>query len=198
MLLAKSIIEDEVPKQLVTALSTELSISPDMVLAAMRDRASVNDVAMTTLSTLLSPMMDLPCFSHTLNYVNGAQPSWTSLLKCSFFYHRDTIKCSQSCRHDDNTTKNPSDNLGQIDKTRENLHRTNTKQLLHYTFPPGAFNYDQTVEQATNFITHLGVYQNSSKIASCHHMLNLCKNYFKHPISMRQNLGFIGCVVDFK
>ena len=45
MLLAKSITGEEVARQLITAVSTELSISPNLVLAAMRDRASVNYVA---------------------------------------------------------------------------------------------------------------------------------------------------------
>ena len=43
MLLAKS-ITGEVIRQLATALSTELSIIPDMIVAAMRDRASINHV----------------------------------------------------------------------------------------------------------------------------------------------------------
>ena len=69
MLLAKSITGEEVTRQLVTALSTELSIIPDMIVAAMRDRASVNDVAMRTVLAVYNHLMDVPCFSHTLNHV---------------------------------------------------------------------------------------------------------------------------------
>ena len=69
MLLAKSITGEEVARQLVTALSTELSIAPDMIAAAMRDRASVNDVAMRTVSVIFNRMMDMPCFSHTIDHV---------------------------------------------------------------------------------------------------------------------------------
>ena len=63
MLLAKSITGEELARQVITALSTELSIAPDM------DRASVKDVAMRTVSVIFNRMMDMPCFSHTLYHV---------------------------------------------------------------------------------------------------------------------------------
>ena len=69
MLLAKSITGEEVARQLITAVSTELSIAPDLVIAAMRDRASVNDVVMRTISVIYNQMMDVGCFSHTLDHV---------------------------------------------------------------------------------------------------------------------------------
>ena len=69
MLLAKSITGEECARQLVTAVSTELSISPELLVAAMRDRARVNDVAMRTISVIYSNMMDVKCFSHTLDRV---------------------------------------------------------------------------------------------------------------------------------
>ena len=46
MLLAKSMTGEEVARQLITAVSTELGIVSNLVVAVMRDRASVNDVAM--------------------------------------------------------------------------------------------------------------------------------------------------------
>ena len=42
---------------------------PDLVIAAMRDRASVNDVAMRTISVIYNQMMDVGCFSDTLDHV---------------------------------------------------------------------------------------------------------------------------------
>ena len=69
MLLAKSITGEEVARQLVTILSNELSISPDKVVGAMRDRASVNNVAMRTISVIFNRLMDMPCFSHTIDHV---------------------------------------------------------------------------------------------------------------------------------
>ena len=53
----------------MTAISTELSISPELLVAAMRDRARVNDVAMRTISVIYNNMMDVKCFSHTLDRV---------------------------------------------------------------------------------------------------------------------------------
>ena len=69
MLLAKSLTGEEVARQLITSLSTELSIPQHLVVSAMRNRASVNDVAMRTISVLYNNMMDVGCFSHTLDRV---------------------------------------------------------------------------------------------------------------------------------
>ena len=48
---------------------TELSVSPQLVLAGMRDRASVNSVAMRTIGVIYNNMLDVGCFSHTLDHV---------------------------------------------------------------------------------------------------------------------------------
>ena len=69
MLLPKSLTGEEVARQLITSLSTELSIPQHLVVSAMCDRASVNDVAMRTISVLYNNMMDVGCFSHTLDRV---------------------------------------------------------------------------------------------------------------------------------
>ena len=68
-LLAKSMTGEEVARQLITVVSTELSVPPDKVVAAMRDRASVNNVAMRTISVIYNLLMDIGCFSHTLDHV---------------------------------------------------------------------------------------------------------------------------------
>ena len=52
MLLAKSLSGEEVARQLITTFSTELSIPANLVLAFMRDRATVNNVARRTVSVL--------------------------------------------------------------------------------------------------------------------------------------------------
>ena len=69
MLLAKSLSGEEVARQLITAISTELSIPSNLVIAFMRDRASVNSVAMRTVSVMYNSMIDIGCFSHTLDIV---------------------------------------------------------------------------------------------------------------------------------
>ena len=50
-------------------LSTELGIASHLLVAAMRDRASVNSVAMRTVSIVYNQVMDIGCFSHTLDHV---------------------------------------------------------------------------------------------------------------------------------
>ncbi len=69
MLLAKSLTGEALARQLLVALSTELSIRAELVLAFMHDRASVNSVAMQTVSVLYTKMVDLGCFSHTIDNV---------------------------------------------------------------------------------------------------------------------------------
>ena len=69
MLLAKSLSGEEVARQLISSISTELSIPSNLVVAFMRDWASVNSVAMRTVSVLYNSMVDIGCFSHTLDLV---------------------------------------------------------------------------------------------------------------------------------
>ena len=49
MLLSKSLTGEELAMQIVTVISTELSVSPQLVSAEMRDRVSVDSVAMRTI-----------------------------------------------------------------------------------------------------------------------------------------------------
>ena len=69
MFLVKSLTGEEVARQLMTSLSTELSIPQHLVVSTMCDRASVNDVAMRTINVLYNNVMDVGCFSHTLDHV---------------------------------------------------------------------------------------------------------------------------------
>ena len=50
-------------------LSNELSVSSNQLVAAMRDRASVNNVAIQTLKIVYPCLLDVGCFSHTLDHV---------------------------------------------------------------------------------------------------------------------------------
>ena len=52
MLLTKSMTGEEVARQIVNAVSTEMGISSDLVVSAMHDRASVNAVAMRTVKVI--------------------------------------------------------------------------------------------------------------------------------------------------
>ena len=71
MLLAKSLKGEEVARLLVQALSTELGISSNLIIAAMRDTASVNSVAMRTVRVLYNRVVDVGCISHTLSLVGS-------------------------------------------------------------------------------------------------------------------------------
>lgn len=66
-LLAKSMTGEELARELLTVLSTELGIIASHVIAAMRDRAAVNNVAMRTVAIMYPTVMDIGCFSHTLD-----------------------------------------------------------------------------------------------------------------------------------
>ena len=69
-LLAKTMTGEEIAQQIIVILSTEeFGISCNMIVAAMRDRASVNDVAMRTIKVVYNELLDVGCFSHTLNHV---------------------------------------------------------------------------------------------------------------------------------
>ena len=70
-LLAKSMMGEEAARELLTVLSTELGIAASHVIAAMRDRASVNNVAMRTVAVMYPSVMDIGCFSRTLDLVGG-------------------------------------------------------------------------------------------------------------------------------
>lgn len=65
LLLAKSMTGEEVAHELIVVLSTSLAITPNRLVAAMRDRAAVNGAAMRTLKVLYLKVLDVGCFSHT-------------------------------------------------------------------------------------------------------------------------------------
>ena len=67
LLLSKS--PEEVARLLVDILSTKLGVITTNTVAAMRDRASVNSVAMRTLRVLYNRIFDVGCLSHTLDHI---------------------------------------------------------------------------------------------------------------------------------
>ena len=62
-MLAKSLSGEEIAREILTVLSTQLGIPSGNLLAIMRDRASVNNVA------VYPSAIDIGCFSHTLSHV---------------------------------------------------------------------------------------------------------------------------------
>ena len=69
MLLAKSLTGEEVACQIIISLTSELGIESDLLIAAIHDRASVNNVAICALSIVFPKILDIGCFSHTLDHV---------------------------------------------------------------------------------------------------------------------------------
>ena len=68
-MLAKSLSGDEIAREILTVLSTQLGIPSGNLLAIMRDGASVNKVAVISIAILYPSAIDIGCFSHTLSHV---------------------------------------------------------------------------------------------------------------------------------
>ena len=70
-LIAQSMSGEQVARELITALSTLYSINSSSLLAAMRDPAFVNDVNIRTIKVVHPALLDIGCFSHTLDLVGS-------------------------------------------------------------------------------------------------------------------------------
>ena len=68
-LLERSMSGEEVARELISCLSALFGIQPDQIVGSMRDRASVNNVAISTLKIVYPYLLDVGCFSHTLDHV---------------------------------------------------------------------------------------------------------------------------------
>ena len=68
-LLAKCLTGQEVARELISVLSTQFGIGSNSITAVMRDRASINNVALKTLKIVYPALLDVGCMSHTLNLV---------------------------------------------------------------------------------------------------------------------------------
>ena len=70
-MLAKSLSGEELARELISVLSVTYSIRSNTLLAAMRDGASVNSVAVRTLKVVYPLLFDVRCFSHTIDHVGS-------------------------------------------------------------------------------------------------------------------------------
>ena len=73
-----SMTGEEVARELLTVLSTELGITSQCLLVATQDRASINNVAVRTLQVMYPDALDVGCFLHTLK--NTGEHFNTSIL----------------------------------------------------------------------------------------------------------------------
>ena len=82
---------EEIAHQLLRTLSVDFSIPPSSLLAVARDRTSVNNVAIRHLKILYPNLVDIGCFSHTLDHVGEkmASPNLQKFMKSwvSLFAH---------------------------------------------------------------------------------------------------------------
>ena len=84
---------EEITHDLIQMLSVNYSISLEHLIAAMRDRASVNSLVMKTVKIVYPKIFDVGCFSHTIDPA-GEHPNvptltdfvanWLSLFSHSF------------------------------------------------------------------------------------------------------------------
>ena len=70
-MLSKSLTGEEVARELISVLSITYGIRSNHLLAAMRDRASTNNIVMQTLKIAYPSIVDIGCFSHTIDHVGS-------------------------------------------------------------------------------------------------------------------------------
>ena len=96
-MLTKSMSGDELARELIDILSVTYSIKSHLRVACMRDGASVNEGAMRVVSVVYPNVLDVRCFSHTLDLVGDKfdlptlvefSTAWISL-----FSHSPKTKC---------------------------------------------------------------------------------------------------------
>ncbi len=68
-ILQKSMTGEELARTLINILSITFGIESHLILAATRDGASVNSCAMRTVKVVYPQLIDIRCFSHTLDLV---------------------------------------------------------------------------------------------------------------------------------
>lgn len=68
---------EEIARQIISDISIETGISSDLVVGAMHDRASVNEVAMRTVKVIYHNLFDIGCFvrrkSRMTNYGSSSR-----------------------------------------------------------------------------------------------------------------------------
>ena len=68
-MLVKSVTGEELARELISVLSVNYGISTQLLLAAMKDRAAVNETAVRTLKVVYPNLLSIGCFSHTIDRV---------------------------------------------------------------------------------------------------------------------------------
>ena len=66
-LLAKSFTGEEIARELLSVIQGKYGIANDSLLAIMRDRASVTNLAILIVRVMYPQVLDIGCFSHTID-----------------------------------------------------------------------------------------------------------------------------------
>ncbi len=66
-LLAKSVCAEELAREIISTLEVNYKIAANSVVGAMHDRASVNNAAMRIVTIIFPQLLDVGCFSHTVD-----------------------------------------------------------------------------------------------------------------------------------
>ena len=73
---------EEIARELINVLSVAYCLDSSRMLACMRDQASTNNVAICTLTIVYPKLLDVGCFSHTLDQVNTLTYPSVHRLRC--------------------------------------------------------------------------------------------------------------------
>ena len=98
-LLAKSLSGEEIAREVINLLLTKFGIGPNRLISAMRDRASANNVAIRTIKVVYSNVLDVGCFSHTLDLVGNyfKLPNLTEFFSTVGFCYSRTVSNVSFC-----------------------------------------------------------------------------------------------------
>lgn len=67
---SKSVTSNELARVLNEDLRVEVEIGPNSLIAAMRDRAGVNQATLNRIQCIFPNLLNAVCFSHTLDNVS--------------------------------------------------------------------------------------------------------------------------------
>ena len=70
-LLVKSMTGEEIARELINVISAQYGIGSNKLVSVMHDRAACNGVALRTIKVVYSSILDIGCFSHTLDLVGS-------------------------------------------------------------------------------------------------------------------------------
>ena len=68
-MLEKSPCGEELARELISVLFLNYSIATNQLFACLRDQSTVNNTAVRTLKIVYPQLIDIGCFSHTIDHV---------------------------------------------------------------------------------------------------------------------------------